>query len=715
MASSDARVPEEANRSPGSPLLDLPSLPGMSQPPRWLDLFWRVIRATTLMAALAVLYLGLHRTSRAASGAVGLGFAWVILTAIPDPPAHAARAWCRTRVMVDCLLVLLVVLLARDEGRPLGYLFAVPIADASLFLGVEELLTVALILMVGGLAATLGMGGLAPDHGLSQVVGSIVLVVLVFLVLARLVREVRELRLRERMLRRLLRETAAVSRVAVVIHQRLSAKELGDVVTSSAIDLLGAHAATLALAADGLLRAVSTQTLGPDAPDTESLPLNGLAEADEVTVTAADDGFGTLLRMTLRGEDHRVVGRLSVLDPRPPNGIPAEDRRALYALGVQSAAACEQANLRASLEDREAELVRKVGELSDLFEVSRALVQLDRHEVLDEVLSKAISMMNAERGSLMLLDETSHELVIETARGLPASIIESTRVKLGEGFAGRVAASATPLRLLDTLEPGEARAGLRDALCVPLQIHDKVIGVLNISNKNGPGVFTEHDLNMLSALGNQAAISIQNTRLFEDLQELFLSTISSLAKAVDANDRYTAGHSHRVTLYALEVARELGLDDDSIDLLRVAALMHDIGKLGVGEQILRKPGPLTADERTEMQQHPLYGASIVAPIRQLQTIVPGVRHHHERYDGRGYPDGLTGSDIPLQARVLMVADAYDAMTSDRPYRAAMPDEQAIDELRRGAGTQWAPEIVEAFIAAFEKGRIQPIHGQMPGD
>ncbi|NUQ00169.1 MAG: GAF domain-containing protein, partial [Armatimonadetes bacterium] len=425
------------------------------------------------------------------------------------------------------------------------------------------------------------------------------------------------------------------------------------------------------------------------------------------------DSPGSLVQVPLVGDGERTIGRLTLLSPLPAQAFGGDDREELAALGAQAGAAWETAWLRHSLSRQSEDLNRSAGELSALVEASRALVSLDQHDVLDEILGRAIGLVAAERGSLMLLDEDGQELRIETARGLPGSIVENTRQRVGEGFAGKVAATGQPLRLTDTLEPGIVRAGVKDAMCVPLRIQDHIIGVLNISNKTGPEQFSDRDMDVLSALANQAAIAIQNARLFGDLQELLLSTISTLAKAVDAKDRYTAGHSHRVTLYALEIGRELGLDAADLDLLRIGALMHDVGKIGVSEQILRKPGPLTEPEREEMRRHPLYGARIVEPIRQLHPILPAVRWHHERYDGGGYPDGLAGDEIPVMARILMVADAYDAMTSDRPYRRSLADQVALQEFHDGLRRQWHPDAVEAFLRAHQAGRIEPIKGAMP--
>jgi HD-GYP domain-containing protein (c-di-GMP phosphodiesterase class II) len=178
------------------------------------------------------------------------------------------------------------------------------------------------------------------------------------------------------------------------------------------------------------------------------------------------------------------------------------------------------------------------------------------------------------------------------------------------------------------------------------------------------------------------------------------SALDALVTAVDKRDRYTRKHSEDVTDYSLMIAEELGLSEDTTRTLRVAGLLHDLGKIGIPDAILRKPGRLTDEEHEVMKQHPVLGWLIVSAIPSLSETLPAIRHHHERYDGRGYPDALSGEEIPLLGRLMAVADAFSAMTTDRPYRKGMACEDAIAELRRGRGSQWDPELVDAFLRAL---------------
>jgi len=190
-------------------------------------------------------------------------------------------------------------------------------------------------------------------------------------------------------------------------------------------------------------------------------------------------------------------------------------------------------------------------------------------------------------------------------------------------------------------------------------------------------------------------------------QELFFETIRTLAAAIDAKDPYTRGHSERVSSYSMAIAKHLGLDSEAVFRVRIGAILHDVGKLGIRDSILQKPGGLTAEEYAVMRLHPEIGSQIMAPIRMLKDILPGIRNHHETWDGRGYPDQLAGEQIPLIARIIGVADSFDAMTTDRPYQKAMTLEHVVSQLRAMAGTRFDPRVIEAFVEAVEARDITP--------
>ncbi len=212
--------------------------------------------------------------------------------------------------------------------------------------------------------------------------------------------------------------------------------------------------------------------------------------------------------------------------------------------------------------------------------------------------------------------------------------------------------------------------------------------------------FDEGQRKLLSLVASRAGAAIENARLYEDLQATFQQTIEGLAKAIDKMDRYTSGHSDRVARYAVVLARVLHLPEDQIEIVRQSALMHDIGKIGCVLN-LNKPGKLTVDEYEMFKKHPTYGRDILDPIKFLHPLIPGVHLHHERWDGRGYPLGMKGEEIPIIARIISVADTYDAMTSDRSYRRALPHAVALSEIKRCGSSQFDPEVAQSFLRAVE--------------
>ncbi len=238
---------------------------------------------------------------------------------------------------------------------------------------------------------------------------------------------------------------------------------------------------------------------------------------------------------------------------------------------------------------------------------------------------------------------------------------------------------------------------------VPLRMREKLIGWITVASYTLGKHFTEGQRKLLSIIASRAAAAIENARLYEDLQATFKQTIQSLANTIDKMDRYTAGHSERVALYAVRLARWLGLDEAQIEVVRQAALMHDIGKVGCVMN-LNKPGKLSAGEYEMFQKHPTYGKEILDPIAFLEPVIPGVHLHHERWDGRGYPLRLEGNAIPLIARIISVADTYDAMTSDRAYRKALPHEVTMGEIERCSGTQFDPDAAGVFIENIDRFR-----------
>lgn len=247
----------------------------------------------------------------------------------------------------------------------------------------------------------------------------------------------------------------------------------------------------------------------------------------------------------------------------------------------------------------------------------------------------------------------------------------------------------------------------------PTSSKDILMGVLLLGEKKNNSRFKQDELDFFAALASDVAMALRNAQLFKELnqelqnrQSLFYHTITALAAAIDAKDKYTHGHINRVIRYSLligeEIKRRRGLNGHFMENLRLASLLHDIGKIGTPEKLLNKPTGLTVGEWNRIQQHPLDGVKILQSIKELSEIIPGVKYHHERYDGKGYPEGLKGKQIPLLASIISCADAFDAMTTDRPYRKALSKEQAIAEIERGCGSQFDPLVAKVAIRVFSR-------------
>jgi len=247
---------------------------------------------------------------------------------------------------------------------------------------------------------------------------------------------------------------------------------------------------------------------------------------------------------------------------------------------------------------------------------------------------------------------------------------------------------------------------LRSVICAPLRSRERILGFIYAYTESARRRLTKNDLQMLTAVGIEAGIALENRRLFDDLNHLFLQTIEALAATIDARDGYTGGHSRRVADNAVIAGRSLGLEEKGLRAMRLGGILHDIGKIGIPDEVLKTAGRFGPDQWRHMRQHPVIGAEILRPIRNMEDVAGIVRHHHERWDGAGYPDGLEGNEIPLGARIVAITDAFDAVTSSRVYRSRGSVEEGAKALGEGAGTQFDPEVVPVFLAALAADRIR---------
>jgi HD-GYP domain-containing protein (c-di-GMP phosphodiesterase class II) len=337
---------------------------------------------------------------------------------------------------------------------------------------------------------------------------------------------------------------------------------------------------------------------------------------------------------------------------------------------------------------------------------------LDRGVIRRQAIEAATRLVDAEVGSLLLVDRQRDELYFEVALGNKGERLKKMRLRMGQGIAGWVARNCKAVIVNDTAGDPRFYRGAdeqssfdsRQIIAAPLVCKGQVLGVLQAVNSR-TGSFTDENLELFISLADHVAPAIENARLFETLKETFLGTTLALAEALELRDSYTGGHTRRVRDYSLATGRRLGLSADELEDLSLAAVLHDVGKIGVCDAVLLKESPLNGDELAVMNSHAVHGGEILRHVRTMDRIAPGVLHHHERYDGGGYPHGLCGEAIPLHSRIISVADAYDAMTTERPYRKSLGRETACAELHRHSGSQFDPTVVEVFLAACAEGEI----------
>jgi response regulator RpfG family c-di-GMP phosphodiesterase len=367
----------------------------------------------------------------------------------------------------------------------------------------------------------------------------------------------------------------------------------------------------------------------------------------------------------------------------------------------------------------------RLREITELFNISESIAAIhDERQLLDFVLRAALDRVGAERGSLMITTPDGHALEVAVSVGIPEENTK-TVVEVGTGISGWVAEHVQPLlvqNIYQNPDVAEMSRRLRDPSFVSVPLERKhppgyeglvsggdvprVLGVLNVNEKKGGSQFTESDLKILSIVANHAAAAIENVRLIKDVEDAHLATLQSMALLLEAKDAYTHGHSERVRDYSVLAARRRGLSEQDIEVLRVGAALHDVGKVGVRDEVLNKNGPLTDDEWAMIKRHPMVGYDVLVPVRLLtQEHLQLVRGHHERIDGSGYPDGLKGDAQSPIAQTIVVADAYDAMASTRAYRPALSPEAILDQLRRFSGSQFEPHMAIVFIELIRNGEL----------
>ena len=368
-----------------------------------------------------------------------------------------------------------------------------------------------------------------------------------------------------------------------------------------------------------------------------------------------------------------------------------------------------------------ADLEKNLGQTQFINEVLISLIKnTDMDSTLAAILDLAIKITNSEAGGVLLTDQISQGTQIMLVRGeLTAEqlqrILNKARFVQKPVVAREIVClphGSQCLREMCKVDPA-----LRSFISVPMMVERKTIGILVLMHRHPKredhrAHYSPQDIATISIFASQAALVLHNTllKLENAKKEVYLETIAALVTAIDAKDKYTRNHSKNVARVAVALAQGLKLNAREIQTIEYGALLHDIGKIGISEEILNKEGTLEYEEYEKMKSHPVIGVKILQPVGFLQSTSDIIHHHHERIDGRGYPTGLKNEDIPFEARLVAIADAWDAMISDRSYRKGMSAEQALDELQKHAGSQFDDYMVKTFVSMFKTDRVSLLSG-----
>ena len=390
-----------------------------------------------------------------------------------------------------------------------------------------------------------------------------------------------------------------------------------------------------------------------------------------------------------------------------PREFTEKDMRIISGISNQVSIALEQEQLYKESVDKTTDLSHKIETINVMHEIDRGILStLDTQEILETISSMVTRLIPAERVTVVLVDRERGGFIYKAGFGV--KLAKGTFVPFNDTSATEVIQSGMPQFTLDLasekdllpLERALLDEGYHAHIRVPLTIEGEIVGLFNVGSKK-VGAFVSEHLTVLERLAAQTSVALKNARLVTELKDMFLGTANALSSAIDAKSPWTAGHSKRVTRYALDMGKEMGLHAKDLKDLEMAGLLHDIGKLGTYQSILDKSYKLTEMETKVLRLHTAKGAEILSPIKQMREIIPAIRHHHEFYNGEGYPDGLRGEAIPLMARILGVADSVDAMSADRPYRKGKPMNVIIAELKRCSGTQFDPKVAGVFVKIVE--------------
>ncbi|MGD8717643.1 MAG: HD domain-containing protein [Candidatus Zixiibacteriota bacterium] len=436
----------------------------------------------------------------------------------------------------------------------------------------------------------------------------------------------------------------------------------------------------------------------------------------ELAAWAAESRAHFIMPLAVGG---KPVALLAVGDKKDGKSISTEEKRILRYLRTSLNLALEGRMLARQLAgespgDKKV-ISRRTMEMETLFSVSQSLAgAMETEKMLPTFLMMITGQYGTDRAAV-LLPGAGGEFVVRSSRGVDESAL-SEMVLPKKGLAEIVGAQIGPavLAVISLTLDEEYRPQIKPfvnqglAVLAPMRYKNRLIGIVALGAKISGRDFDPDELRLLDALVNLAAVSIETALLLEKTKKNYGGLVRALISAIEAKDKFTRGHTERVTLYAAALADEIGLPEEERQNLLFGAVLHDVGYLGVPEEILRMPDGITEQQLEELRQHPLIGCNILKDIPLLSKALDAVRSHHESYDGSGYPDGLAGEDIPIIARIVAVADTFDAITTDRRYRKAKSKEEALEEIKKNRGTQFDPAIADRFVELVESGRLDTI-------
>lgn len=332
-------------------------------------------------------------------------------------------------------------------------------------------------------------------------------------------------------------------------------------------------------------------------------------------------------------------------------------------------------------------------------------------KVFERVMDQIFGLVPAHNGVILIQDKDAGKLVTAYVK----SGAGSREVTISSSIVKRAFDNGEAVITYDAADDSRFEAGasiisqnISSVMCVPLMHQGEGLGVIYVDTRGTTNAFVTSDLELLAALAGASAVAIKNAQYVLMLEQAYQDTLTVLANAIELRDHYTVGHTWRVTNFSIEVCRELGWSEEKLKEVRMGGVLHDVGKIAVDDAVLRKPGQLTDEEYTKIQVHPERGAQLLQDVYFLHPLIPYCLYHHERFDGKGYPYGLKGEEIPIEGRAVAVADTFDALTSNRPYRKGFDPDKAIGIIEEGRGTQFDPDCVDALLRAYHNGKIDRI-------